>query len=83
MDYMYGCPPSCFLADSIKHNGFDTTLENFSDETSLVKACLQSDKTGEFLCGLAILAEMMYDGGHTDLSVFSYYIYDTKAYQDL
>ncbi len=66
-DKIYGDPPHCILADSIKNNGLDATLESYSDETRKVKELLNSDNTVDFLFGIAILSSMLYDGGHTDL----------------
>lgn len=66
-DKIYGDPPHCILADSIKNNGLDATLESYSDETRKVKELLNSDDTVNFLFGIAILSSMLYDGGHTDL----------------
>ena len=66
-DKIYGDPPHCILADSIKNNGLDATLDSYSDETRKVKELLNSDDTVNFLFGIAILSSMLYDGGHTDL----------------
>ncbi len=67
-DNIYGNAPHCILADSIKANGLDATLENYSEETKQVKELLNSDKTVDLVFGLIVLSSMLCDGGHTDLS---------------
>ena len=67
MDNIYGDAPHCILAESIRDNGFDATLEGYSEETKQVKELLNSDKTADLVFGTAILSFMLYDGGHTDL----------------
>ena len=69
LDNIYGDPPHCILADSIKNNGLDATLDSYSDETRKVKELLNSNNTVDFLFGIAILSSMLYDGGHTDLFI--------------
>ncbi len=68
MDNIYGDAPHCILAESIRDNGLDATLESYSDETRKVKELLNSDKTVDLLFGTIILSSMLYDGGHTDLA---------------
>ena len=66
MDHIYGDAPHCILAESIRDNGFDATLENYSEETKQVKELLNSDKNVDLVYGLIIMSCMLYDGGHTD-----------------
>lgn len=83
-DKIYGDSPHCILADSIKNNGLDATLESYSDETQQVKDLLNSDNTVDFLFGIAILSSMLYDGGHTDLFMdITTDLEDTDAYKEL
>ncbi len=83
-DNIYGDPPHCILADSIKNNGLDATLESYSDETRKVKELLNSNNTVDFLFGIAILSSMLYDGGHTDLFMdISTDLEDTDAFKEL
>lgn len=83
-DKIYGDPPHCILADSIKNNGLDATLDSYSDETRKVKELLNSDDTVNFLFGIAILSSMLYDGGHTDLFMdISTDLENTDAFKEL
>ena len=66
MDNIYGDAPRCILAESIRDNGLDATLESYSEETKQVKELLNSDKTVDLVFGLDILSFMLCDGGHTD-----------------
>ncbi len=68
MDTAYGCPPYCSMSDAIRNNGFDATMES-TDDTREVKRLLKSKDTVDFLFGIVILSEMLYDGGHTFLQM--------------
>ncbi len=67
MDNIYGDAPHSILADSVRNNGLDATLDSYSEETKQVKELLNSDKTADLIFGLGTLSSMLYDGGHTDL----------------
>ena len=84
MDNIYGDAPRCILAESIRDNGLDATLESYSEETRQVKELLNSNNTVDFLFGIAILSSMLYDGGHTDLFMdISTDLEGTPAYTEL
>ena len=83
-DNIYGNPPHCILADSIKNNGLDATLDSYSDETRKVKELLNSNNTVDFIFGIGILSFMLYDGGHTDLfGDIRTDLEETNAFQEL
>ena len=83
MDNLYGYPPKCVLAESIRKNGFDSTLENYSADTRELKRLLNSDKPSEYLFGAELSAYAFYDGGHTRFLSNWDMIAKTKAYKDL
>lgn len=82
MDTVYGCPPNCQFADSIKSKGFDGFLSSENDETRTVKELLLSTKTSDYIMGLFLLEWMVYDGGHTSFTAFlATNIVNTEGYK--
>ncbi len=67
-DNLYGAPSKCMLADSIRENGFDKTLETYDDTTKQIKKLLNSESMEDFFEALIILDLYLNDGGHTALS---------------
>ena len=65
MDYFYGCPTSAPGAVSIAEKGFDRTLEEYSDDTRLIKELLLSTDKIDYMFGLTCLQSLLNDGGHT------------------
>lgn len=69
MDHCYGYPSKAAIAESIKENGFDKTLNTYSDDTKQIKRLLQSSDKGDYVVGLVLLSDLMYDGGHTNFFI--------------
>ena len=67
MDTAYGCPPMCALSTDIESVGFDAAMD-MTDDRKTVKTLLKSLDTIDFFFGMTILNEMLYDGGHTELT---------------
>lgn len=81
-DTLYGCPPNCEFADSIKSKGFDGFLQSESDETRKVRELLLSTSTVDYIQGLGILECMLDDGGHSTFIAFLFTeIADTEGYK--
>ena len=88
LDNFYGYPSQSTLAESIKKNGLDYTLEHYDEDTKDVKTRLLSSKFDDFFVGLMELDAYLYDGGHTSVTgatqnilpdPFKYFDYDDKA----
>lgn len=69
MDNLYGYPPKCKLASSVKEKGFDRTLEEYDENTKQLKSMLKTDDITDFWFGLLLLDGYFNDGGHTSLSL--------------
>ena len=65
VDKIYGRPAMAEIAPVLEKTGFDDMLESYSDETARAKTLLLSDSKTDFLFGLAYLAAIFEDGGHT------------------
>lgn len=82
LDTVYGCPPNCEFADSIKSKGLDGFLSSENDETRTVKELLLSTKTSDYIMGLFLLEWMLNDGGHTTfMSLTLEDIQNTESYK--
>ena len=64
-DVIYGKPSQSKLAESIRKDGFDRTLENYNDDTRRARELLHSTDPAEFTHGLVLLQPYLHDGGHT------------------
>ena len=69
MDKIYGKPSRAEIASYITQNGFDKTLDEYSDETRRAKELILSDSKADFVLGICCLSSVFFDGGHT---VFEY-----------
>ena len=69
MDHIYGAPAQSKLAESIREKGFDKTLDEYSDGTRTAKALLQSNDLVYYFVSMMYLDEVMFDGGHTSMTV--------------
>ncbi|MBQ9013518.1 MAG: hypothetical protein IJ094_08220 [Bacilli bacterium] len=68
-DYNYGYPTQSLLSDSIKKYGLDYTLENYNDETKLIKEKLLSEDINDYYLGFNLLSSYLFDNGHTNLDI--------------
>ena len=64
-DVIYGKPSQSMLAESIRKDGFDTTLKDYNDDTRRARELLHSTDPAEFTRGLVLLQPYLHDGGHT------------------
>lgn len=69
MDHFFGVPAQCRIAASITQKGFDKTMDEYSDGTRTAKELLQSTEMVYFYAGMMYLDEVMFDGGHTSMTV--------------
>ena len=69
MDNLYGMPLDAEISESIRQNGFDQSLDTYSDSTRRAKELLHSEKMTDFHLGMGILSTAFLDGGHTVLSM--------------
>lgn len=65
VDNLYGMPSKSQIAENIRTNGLDKTLDSFSDQTKEAKELLMSDSLTDFYLGLTYLSVPFDDGGHT------------------
>lgn len=65
VDNLYGMPSKSQIAESIRTNGLNKTLDSFSDQTKEAKELLMSDSLTDFYLGLTYLSIPFDDGGHT------------------
>lgn len=78
MDNLYGYPSKAEISSFVKEKGFDSTLDEYSDESRKAKELLNSRKMTDFLAGLSYLSVLFYDGGHT---IIDNYI-NTESFQN-
>ncbi|MCR4605680.1 MAG: hypothetical protein K5639_06735 [Eubacterium sp.] len=81
MDVQYGNPGKCYFSDAIQKKGMDLALSETDEATQGVKKLLKSRKLVDYLMGLGILQDMLYDGGHTVLNATSYAVY-SRLYKE-
>ena len=72
MDTFYGHPGSAPLEEALSEYGFDGALEAHSDESREVRRLLQSRRLGEYIAGAERLNALLYDGGHTHMSLLDF-----------
>ena len=77
LDTHWGNPGRCYFADAIREKGMDRALSETDDSTRGVQALLKSTNLADYMFGLGILNDMLFDGGHTD------FIYITDPYMAL
>ena len=76
MDVQYGNPGRGYLSDAIRKKGMNRTLSETDDKTRAVKKLLKSSSLMDYIMGLGILGDMLFDGGHTILDYYAYYPYE-------
>ena len=72
MDTFYGHPGSAPLEAVLAERGFDGALEAYSDESREVRRLLKSRRLGEYIAGAERLNTLLYDGGHTHMSLLDF-----------
>ncbi len=82
IDTAYGNPGRCYFSEAIESKGLDLALTETDQVTSKVKKLLTATKIKDYLKGIAILDNMLYDGGHTDLSDLNFLLYPGNQYSD-
>lgn len=84
LDANYGNPGRCYFADAIREKGFDRALAETDDQTRAVREMLKSNQLLDYIMGLGILSDMLYDGGHTWFSngILAAYMWLTGASQE-
>ncbi len=65
LDTNYGNPGRCYFADAIREKGFDRALSETDDVTRGLQKLLKSEKLIDYIMGLGILSDILFDGGHT------------------
>ena len=68
MDCCYGKPSKAVLSESIEKDGFDKTMDNYSEATAKIKKMLLSENYEEYCIGVSVLNAYLDDGGHTNLT---------------
>ena len=68
MDHFYGAPSRAKLAKAIRADGLDKTLESYDRYTAEIKSLLLSGNKLDYMYGVLLLDEYLYDGGHTMMS---------------
>ncbi|MBO4395264.1 MAG: hypothetical protein J5819_02840 [Eubacterium sp.] len=69
LDNQWGNTDRCYFSDAIREKGMDRALSETDDKTRSVQALLKSKNLKDYQMGLGILNDMLYDGGHTALSI--------------
>ncbi|MBR2254601.1 MAG: hypothetical protein IJ856_02110 [Candidatus Methanomethylophilaceae archaeon] len=76
-DNFYGNPGKGELCALIKERGLDYALSHHDDTAGLIRDYLKSADSAEYLSGLESLYSYLYDGGHTNTSIWSTSVFDT------
>ncbi|MEE3467405.1 MAG: S41 family peptidase [Eubacterium sp.] len=69
-DVQYGIPGRCYFSDAIREKGMDRALLETDDQTRAVRDLLRSTDMKDYLIGLGLLHDMVFDGGHTMLDYY-------------
>ncbi|MBO4395263.1 MAG: hypothetical protein J5819_02835, partial [Eubacterium sp.] len=67
-DTQWGNPGRCYFADAIREKGMDRALSETDDVTRAVQKLLKSTSLKDYMIGLGIMNDMLFDGGHTSLT---------------
>ena len=78
IDKFYGMPGRSPYENTIKENGLDKSLsDNLIDNGAVIKQLLKSTDMKDYIFGMNCMQMLLYDGGHTNLSV------DLRTYMEL
>lgn len=82
VDHYYGYPGRTPIESSIKENGLDYTLDNFSDSTRMTKQYLLSTDVEEYIAGILMLDNLFDDGGHSVIFSGARLFTETNAFKE-
>ena len=67
-DTQWGNPGHCYFSEAIREKGMDRALSETDDATRGVQTLLKSNRMADYMLGIGILNDMLFDGGHTNLT---------------
>ena len=70
-DHLWGNVCRNEFTQLVSEVGLDAALDTYSDGSRGVKALLLDDKFADYISGLTGLDRLVYDGGHTNFSIFA------------